>query len=233
MKFNRAILKISGEALAGNEKLGYDINILKNIANEVKKLVENNKQIGIVVGGGNIIRGRDSIDFTRNISDTMGMLSTTINGLAVSDALTKVGLKNVILTATKIDKIGKLHDFHTANEYLNRGYTVIFTGGTGNPYFSTDSCVAIRAGEINADIVLFGKTIDGVYDSDPKINKQAKKYSEISYNEIIDKRLGIVDSSAAILLKDLKINSVAFDMRGGKNISKILESKDIGTLITY
>ena len=210
LKYKRVLLKLSGEALAGDAKTGLDINVLDNLCNQIKELVKLGVQVGIVVGGGNFWRGKYGSKMERTTSDYMGMLATAMNGLALQDTLEAKGIYTRLQTAIEMREIAEPYIKRKALKHLEKGRVVIFGCGTGNPYFTTDTAAALRAAEIDADVILVGKTADAVYSDDPKINPDAVKYDEITYMDILNKDLKVMDSTATSLCKDNSIPLVVF-----------------------
>ena len=230
-KYKRILLKLSGEALAGDKKTGIDAEILGNICDRIKTIVEMGVQVSIVVGGGNFWRGRYGHQMERTTSDYMGMLATTINGLALQDALESRGIYTRLQTAIEMRQIAEPYIKRKAIKHLTNGRVVIFSCGTGNPYFSTDTGAALRAAETDAEVILLAKTIDGVYSADPKENPNAVKYDEISYLDILNKDLKVMDSTATSLCRDNKIPLVVFGIDDPDNIVRIIKGEKIGTLV--
>ena len=230
-KFKRVLLKLSGEALAGPNGFGIDAETIGKVCDNVKKVVDMGVEVAIVVGGGNFWRGRQAHQMERTTADYMGMLATIMNGQALQDALEVRGLDTRLQSSIEMRQIAELYIRRKAVRHLEKGRVVIFSGGTGNPFFSTDTCAALRATEINAEIILFGKTIDGVYDSDPKTNPNAKKYDEISYTEVLQKNLKVMDSTAASLCRDNNMPTMVFELGDGENIIKAVSGENIGTVV--
>lgn len=231
VKYKRVILKLSGEALAGDTNIGLDHNTISNIAEKVKELSSNGVQVAIVVGGGNFWRGRSSKGMDRTTADHMGMLATVINALALQDALERIDIPTRVQTAIEMRQIAEPYIRRRAVRHLEKGRVVIFAAGIGNPYFSTDTTAALRAAEIEAEVILLAKKVDGVYDSDPAINKDAKKFKELSYIDVINKGLGVMDSTAASLCMDNKIPIIVFDLKNPNNIVKVIKGEMIGTIV--
>ncbi len=231
LKYKRVLLKLSGEALAGEAKSGLDVNVLDNICNQIKKLVELGVQVGIVVGGGNFWRGKYGSKMERTTSDYMGMLATAMNGLALQDTLESKGIYTRLETAIEMREIAEPYIKRKALKHLEKGRVVIFGCGTGNPYFTTDTAAALRAAEIDADVILVGKTADAVYSDDPKTNPDAIKYDEITYMDILNKDLKVMDSTATSLCKDNNIPLVVFAIAEPENIIRIVKGEAIGTII--
>ncbi len=230
-KYKRVLLKLSGEAISGNKGFGIDSETLGNVCDVIKRVTEMGVEIAIVVGGGNFWRGRQAKDMERVTADYMGMLATVMNGQALQDALEYRGLDTRLQLAFEIKQIGEPYIRRKAIRHLEMGRIVIMAGGTGNPFFSTDTCAALRASEIDAEIILAGKAIDGVYDDDPKINPNAKKFSEIKYSDIIEKNLKVIDSSAASICMDNNIPMMLFALDNPENIIKAVAGENIGTMI--
>lgn len=229
--YKRVLLKLSGEALAGERKNGVDAQILGNICDKVKEVTDMGVQVSIVVGGGNFWRGRYGHEMERTTSDYMGMLATTINGLALQDALETRGIHTRLQTAIEMRQIAEPYIKRKAIKHLDKGRVVIFACGTGNPYFSTDTGAALRAAETESEVILLAKTIDGVYSADPKEDKNAVKYDEISYLDILNKDLKVMDSTATSLCRDNKIPLVVFGIDDPDNIVKIIKGERIGTIV--
>ena len=201
-KYKRVLLKLSGEALAGESGFGLDFNVAKRIALEIKELVDMGIQVGAVVGGGNIWRGRSGEGMDRTTADYMGMLATCINGLALQDSLEQIGVDTRVQTAIEMKAVAEPYIRRRAVRHLEKGRVVIFSAGTGNPYFSTDTTAALRAAEIEAEVILLAKKVDGVYDKDPHKYDDAKKYDKLTYLEILDQGLQVMDSTATSLCRD-------------------------------
>ena len=229
--YKRILLKLSGEALAGERKNGIDANTIGNICDKIKTIVEMGVQVSIVVGGGNFWRGRYGHDMERTTSDYMGMLATTINGLALQDALEARGIFTRLQTAIEMREIAEPYIKRKAIKHLEKGRVVIFACGTGNPYFSTDTGAALRAAETDSEVILLAKTIDGVYSTDPKQDKNAIKYDEITYLDILNKDLKVMDSTATSLCRDNKIPLIVFGIDNPENIVKIIKGEKIGTIV--
>lgn len=229
--YKRILLKLSGEALAGERKNGIDAQVVGNICDKVKEIVNMGVQVSIVVGGGNFWRGRYGHEMERTTSDYMGMLATTINGLALQDALEARGIFTRLQTAIEMREIAEPYIKRKAAKHLERGRVVIFACGTGNPYFSTDTGAALRAAETDSEVILLAKTIDGVYSADPKEDKNAIKYDEISYLDILNKDLKVMDSTATSLCRDNNIPLVVFGIDDPENIVRIIKGERIGTLV--
>lgn len=232
MAYKRIVLKLSGEALAGSGKTGIDNEIIKSIAKRVKTITEMGVEVGIVVGGGNFWRGRDSLNIQRATSDYMGMLGTVMNALALQDALEKMDVLTRVQTSIEMRAVAEPYIRRRAIRQLEKKMVVIFAAGTGNPYFSTDTTAALRAAEINAEAILLAKKgVDGIYDSDPKINKDAKKFDKLSYLDILSKNLKIMDATATSLCMDNNIPLVVFGIDDPDNIVRVVEGERIGTIV--
>ncbi|UZQ84212.1 MULTISPECIES: UMP kinase [Thermoanaerobacter] len=229
--YKRVVLKISGEALAGNKGFGIDFDTVNRIADEIKEVKEMGVQIGLVVGGGNIWRGREGIGMDRTTADHMGMLATVINALALQDALEQRGVPTRVQTAIEMRAIAEPYIRRRAIRHLEKGRVVIFAAGTGNPFFSTDTAASLRAAEIDAEVILLAKKVDGVYDKDPNKYKDAVKFKELSYLDVLNKGLGVMDSTATSLCMDNKIPIIVFDLTTYGNIKKVVTGKDIGTIV--
>ena len=228
----RILLKLSGEALAGDKKMGFDEATVKGVALQVKELVDSGIQVGIVTGGGNFWRGRSSENIDRTKSDQIGMLATVMNCIYVSEIFRSVGMKTSVLTPFECGAFTKLFSKDRANKYFEKGMVVFFAGGTGHPYFSTDTGVVLRAVEVEAEVILLAKSIDGVYDSDPKANPAAKKYDEISIDEVIANNLQVVDMTASILARDNKMPMWVFGLNEENSIVNTVNGKFTGTKVT-
>ena len=231
-KYKRVLLKLSGEALAGESGFGLDFNVAKRIALEIKELVDMGIQVGAVVGGGNIWRGRSGEGMDRTTADYMGMLATCINGLAVQDSLEQVGVDTRVQTAIEMKAVAEPYIRRRAVRHLEKGRVVIFSAGTGNPYFSTDTTAALRAAEIEAEVILLAKKVDGVYDKDPHKYEGAKKYDKLTYLEILDQGLQVMDSTATTLCMDNNIPILVFGLDEPGNIRKAVNGENIGTLVS-
>lgn len=232
IKLKRILLKLSGEALAGEKKTGFDEDTVRGVALQVKQVIDKGVQVGIVIGGGNFWRGRTSENIDRTKADQIGMLATIMNCIYVSEIFRSVGMKTNILTPFECGSFTKLFSKDRANKYFERGMVVFFAGGTGHPYFSTDTGVVLRAIEVEAEGILLAKAIDGVYDSDPKTNPNAKKYDEITINEVIEKKLQVVDLTASILAMENKMPMYVFSLNEENSIVNTLDGKFNGTKVT-
>jgi uridylate kinase len=228
----RILLKLSGEALAGDKKTGFDEETIRAVALQVKQLTDDNVQVGVVIGGGNFWRGRTSENIDRTKADQIGMLATVMNCIYVSEIFRSVGMQTEILTPFECSSFTKLFSKDRANKYFNKGTVVFFAGGTGHPYFSTDTGVVLRAVEVEAETILLAKSIDGIYDSDPKFNPEAKKYDEISIDEVIAKNLQVVDMTASILARDNKMPMWVFDLNEKDSIINTVKGSFNGTKVT-
>ena len=231
-KYKRVMLKLSGEALAGENGFGIDFNIAMNIAKAVKELVDMGIEVGAVVGGGNIWRGRSGEGMDRTTADYMGMLATSINALALQDSLESLGVDTRVQTAIEMKEIAEPYIRRRAMRHLEKGRVVIFGAGTGNPYFSTDTAAALRAAEIEADVILLAKKVDGVYDKDPHKYDDAKKYDELSYIEVLEQGLQVMDSTATSLCMDNNITILVFALDNPENIKRVVLGENIGTIVS-
>ncbi|EGT3605051.1 TPA: UMP kinase [Clostridium perfringens] len=231
-KYKRVMLKLSGEALAGENGFGIDFNIAMNIAKAVKELVDMGIEVGAVVGGGNIWRGRSGEGMDRTTADYMGMLATSINALALQDSLESLGVDTRVQTAIEMKEIAEPYIRRRAMRHLEKGRVVIFGAGTGNPYFSTDTAAALRAAEIEADVILLAKKVDGVYDKDPHKYDDAKKYDELSYIEVLEQGLQVMDSTATSLCMDNNIPILVFALDNPENIKRAVLGENIGTIVS-
>lgn len=230
-KYERVLLKISGEALGGKEGRGIDAETLNNISEKIVEIVKMGVKIAVVVGGGNFWRGRHGKGMDRTTSDHMGMLATIINALALQDALESRGLETRVQAAIEMRQIAEPYIRRKAIRHLEKGRVVIFACGTGNPYFSTDTTAALRAAEIDAQVILLAKKVDGVYDSDPASNPGAKKFESLTYMDVLNRGLGVMDSTATSLCMDNKIPLIVFGLNEPENIVKILMGERIGTIV--
>ena len=232
MKTRRVFLKLSGEALAGSGHTGFDEATVREVARQVKLSVDAGVQVGIVIGGGNFWRGRTSEAIDRTKADQIGMLATVMNCIYVSEIFRSAGMKTAIFTPFACGSKTELFSKDKANAYFEEGRAVFFAGGTGHPYFSTDTGIALRAIEMDADCLLLAKSIDGVYDSDPKVNPQAKKYDAISIQEVIDKQLAVVDLTASIMCMEHKMPMAVFSLNEKDGIANAMQGRVNGTLVT-
>ncbi|KXZ39801.1 uridylate kinase [Alkalithermobacter thermoalcaliphilus JW-YL-7 = DSM 7308] len=229
--YKRVLLKLSGEALAGEKGFGIDNDIVNQIALSIKELHNLGVEVAIVVGGGNFWRGRSSEGMDRSTADYMGMLATVINSLAMQDALENLGVLTRVQTAIEMRQIAEPYIRRKAIRHLDKGRVVIFASGTGNPYFSTDTAAALRAAEIEAQVILLAKKVDGVYDSDPKVNPNAIKFDKLSYMEVLKRGLKVMDSTATSLCMDNKIPIRVFGLDNPRNIVDIVLGENIGTCV--
>ena len=230
-KYKRILLKLSGEALAGDKKTGIDAQVLGKICDEIKRVKELGVEIAIVVGGGNFWRGKYGTGMERTTSDYMGMLATVMNGLALQDALESRGMYTRLQTAIEMRQIAEPYIKRKALKHLEKGRIVIFACGTGNPYFTTDTTAALRAAEVEAEVILVAKTIDAVYSADPKIDKNAIRYDKITYLDILNKDLKVMDSTATSLCRDNHIPLIVFGINEPNNIVKAVKGEKIGTIV--
>ena len=232
-QYKRVLLKLSGEALAGDKKTGFDEDTCRGVAKQVKQLLDKDIQVGIVIGGGNIFRGLSgaSKGFDRVKGDQMGMLATVINSLALSSALTALGVKAKVLTAIRMEPIGEFYNKWRAIELLEQGYVVIMSGGTGNPFFTTDTGSSLRGIEIEADVMLKGTRVDGIYTADPEKDPTAVKFSDITYDEIYTRGLKVMDLTATTMCKENNLTIIVFNMDKNGNLKKVMDGEDIGTYV--
>ena len=228
----RVLLKLSGEALAGEKKTGFDEETVRKVALQVKELADDGIQVGIVTGGGNFWRGRTSENIDRTKADQIGMLATVMNCIYVSEIFRSVGMQTAVLTPFECGSFTKLFSKDRANKYFDKGMVVFFAGGTGHPYFSTDTGVVLRAIEIEAEVILLAKSIDGVYDSDPAKNPDAKKYDEISIDDVVAQNLQVVDMTASILARDNKMPMWVFGLNEENSIVNTVKGNFNGTKVT-
>ena len=234
MKYKRILLKLSGEALMGSKNFGIDSEILQVYAQDIKQIVDLGVQVAIVIGGGNIFRGFDGANehkIDRVQGDHMGMLATVINGLALQSALENVGAPTRLQTAIKINEVAEPFIRRKAIRHLDKGRVVIFGGGTGNPYFTTDSAAVLRAIEIESDVTLKGTRVDGIYDEDPEKNVNAIKFDNISFEEVLKKGLKVMDTTAFTLSQENKLPIIVFDMNKRGNLLKLISGEKIGTTV--
>ena len=232
MKWNRVLLKLSGEALAGPKKTGFDEETVKEVARQVKISADSGVEVGIVTGGGNFWRGRTSNSMDRTKADQIGMLATVMNCIYVSEMFRSAGMKTEILTPFACGSMTRLFSKDLANECFEQGKIVFFAGGTGHPYFSTDTGIVLRAVEMEADVILLAKSIDGVYDSDPAVNPSARKYDTICIEEVIEKKLAVVDLTASIMCMEHRMPMAVFDLNEPGSIAAAMEGKINGTIVT-
>ena len=231
LKYKRVVLKLSGEALAGNQKTGLDFNVINEICASIKKCVDAGAEIGIVVGGGNFWRGRSSGDMDRTRADHIGMLATVMNSLALADALEHLKVPVRVQTAIAMQQIAEPYIRNRAVRHLEKGRVVIFGCGTGNPFFTTDTAAALRALEIDADIMFKATNVDGVYDKDPNKFEDAKKYDTLSFDEILSHDLRVMDGTAASLCRDNSIPILVFNLDDPQNIVKAIKGENVGTVV--
>ena len=230
-KYNRILLKLSGEVLAGGKESGLDFDTIATVCQSIKKCVDAGVQVAIVIGGGNFWRGRSSGQMDRTRADHMGMLATVINCLALSDTLEQMGVCTRVQTALEMPKVAEPYVRNRAVRHLEKGRVVIFGCGTGNPFFSTDTGATLRAAEINADIVFKATNVDGVYDSDPRKNPDAKLYRELTHGEILEKHLSVMDMTAAALCQDNELPVLVFNLSDPENIYRAVMGEPIGTVV--
>lgn len=234
MKYKRILLKLSGESLAGDGTNSISDSVLDQYAKEVIEVVKTGSQVSIVIGGGNIFRGLSGTEsgFDRVKGDQMGMLATIINSLAIESAITIIGGKAKVFTSIRMEPVGEFYNRDKVIEAMNNNFVCILAGGTGNPFFTTDTAAALRAVEIGADVLLKGTRVDGVYTSDPEKDPKAKKYDTISYEEVIAKRLKVMDSTAFTMCRDNDMPMIVFDMNKKGNLKKLAEGEKTGTLVS-
>ena len=233
MKYKRILLKLSGESLMGNQKYGIDSTRVESYARQIKEITEMDIQVGIVIGGGNIFRGLTGTNkgFDRVKGDNMGMLATVINSLALSSALDNENCKNKVLTAIRMEPIGEFYSKAKAVEYLENGYVTIFSAGTGNPFFTTDTGSSLRAIEIEADAMFKGTRVDGIYTADPEKDPTATKFDDITYDEVLKRGLKVMDLTATCMCKENNLPIVVFDMDTVGNLQKVIKGEEIGTVV--
>ena len=235
MKYKRVLLKLSGEALIGDGEYGIDSKMLSNYANEINEIIKQGIEIAIVIGGGNIYRGIQSegAGFDRVQGDYMGMLATIINGMALQSALESINIQTRLLTAIRMEQVAEPYIRRKAIRHLQKGRVVIFGGGTGNPYFTTDTAATLRAIEVEADIILKGTRVDGIYTADPEKDKSAIKYETISFDEVFQKKLNIMDLTAFTLCQENKLPIKVFNMNISGNLNKVCQGENVGTLVNF
>ena len=231
IKYKRVIIKISGEALAGSKGMGFDQDVLQGVVDQICKVHDLGAEVAIVVGGGNFWRGRQGTEMERTTADHMGMLATVINALALQDAIERSGVPTRVQTALTITRVAEPYILRKALSHLEKGRIVIFACGTGNPFFSTDTAVALRAAEIGAEVILLAKNVDGIYDSDPKTNKNAKKYKEIKYLDFIKQELKAMDTAAVAICMENKTPILAFGLDEKDSLVRAIQGEDLGTWI--
>ena len=232
LKYKRIILKLSGEALAGDKKFGLDYGVIGNICESIKKCVDVGAQVGIVVGGGNFIRGRMSGSLDRTRADHMGMLATAINALALSDMLESMGVETRVQTAINMQQVAEPYIRNRAIRHLEKGRVVIFGCGTGNPFFSTDTAASLRGVEIEAEILMKATLVDGVYDKDPNKFDDAKRYDNLTFSQVLNDNLAVMDMSAATMCNENKLPMLVFDLHRPDNILDAVLGEQVGTVIT-
>lgn len=234
MKYKRVVIKISGEALSGDKGHGFDFDLISTVCGVLKRAAENGAQIGVVIGGGNFWRGvKDGAGKVERVNaDRMGMLATCMNCVAVCDVLRQMGARARVMTAVDIQGVGERYDTRRAIECLEAGEIVLFAGGSGAPFFSTDTAAALRAAEIHADALLLAKNIDGVYSADPRSKPDAVRYDRISYDEVLAKHLAVMDSTATSLAMDNSIPALVFALADPENILRVLDGEAVGTLVS-
>ncbi len=230
-KYKRVLIKLSGEALAGENKFGVNPEMTAKTAAQIKEIHDQGVQIAIVVGGGNFFRGRTGKNIDRATADYMGMLATVVNALALQDSLLSIGCDAKVMTAIEIRDMAEGYSRRKALDYLDDNKVVIFGGGTGSPFFSTDTTAALRAAEMNAEVILLAKNIDAVYSEDPNVNPDAERYEELTYMDIVEKELRVMDLTAATLCKDNDIQLYVFAMAEEGNLMKVINGENVGTLI--
>ncbi len=231
LKYKRVILKLSGEVLAGKKGFGVDDDVVAEVAGTIKKLADAGVEVGVVIGAGNFWRGRSNKRMERTTADYMGMMGTVMNSLAMADALKFLGVKNHILSSISMTQLAECYNREKAVTYLKEGAVVIFSAGTGSPFFSTDTTAALRAAEMDAELILLAKRVDGVYDSDPATNPNAVKYETLSYSEILSKKLAVMDFTAITLCMDNSIPIAVFDLNVPENIMKACAGINVGTIV--
>ena len=230
-KYKRVLLKLSGEALAGKQKTGVDVETVGKICDKIKEVIDMGVEVAIVVGAGNFWRGRNGHQMKRTTADYMGIIATAMNGLALQDALEARGVHTRVQTAIEMREIAEPFIQRKAEKHLSKGRVVIFACGTGHPYFTTDTAAVLRATEIKADVILLGKAVDAVYDSDPKENPNAKKYDEVTYMEALEKDLKVMDSTAIAMCRDNHMPLLVFGIEDPENIVRAVKGEKIGTIV--
>ena len=231
-KYKRVLLKLSGEALAGEQKTGVNVEVVGKICDKIKEVVDMGVEVALVVGGGNFWRGRNGHQMERTTADYMGMLATAMNALAMQDALETRGIHSRVQTAIEMREIAEPFIQRKAEKHLKRGRVVIFACGTGHPYFTTDTAAALRATEMNAEVILLGKSIDAVYSADPKLDPNATKFEEISYIDVLNKDLKVMDSTATAMCRDNNIPLLVFGIADPQNIVRAVKGEKIGTIVS-
>ena len=231
IKYKRVLIKLSGEALAGDDKFGVNPDVTLQTAKQIKEIREHGVDVAIVVGGGNFFRGRTGGNIDRATADYMGMLATVMNALALQDSLLSIGCEAKVMTAIEIRDMAEGYSRRKALDYLEEGKVVIFGGGTGSPFFSTDTTAALRAAEMNAEVILMAKAIDAVYSADPKLDPNAVRYDHLTYMDIVEKNLKVMDLTAATLCKDNSIKLYVFALAEEGGLMKVISGENIGTLV--
>ena len=231
-KYKRVLIKLSGEVLAGDKKQGVDVETVGKICDKIKEVVEMGVQVAIVVGGGNFWRGKNGHQMERTTADYMGILATAMNALALQDALEARGIYSSVQTAIEMREIAEPFIQRKAEKHLNRGRVVIFACGTGHPYFTTDTAAVLRATEIKADVILLGKSIDAVYSADPLVVKDAIRYDKITYSEVLEKDLKVMDSTATALCRDNNMPLLVFGISDPENIVRAVKGENVGTIVS-
>ena len=231
LKYNRILLKISGEALGGEKGMGFDEAAMDAICGGVKKAYDLGVQIGIVVGGGNFWRGRTSGRMERTLADKIGMLATVMNALAVSDKLAQLGVPSEVFSSIEMPKVAPVFDRRAALAAMEAGRVAVFGGGTGNPFFSTDTATALRAVEVSADVMFKATMVDGVYDKDPHKYPDAKKYDTLTFSKVLEDQLAVMDGTAATLCRDNRLPILVFDLADPDNIARAVQGENVGTLV--
>ncbi len=229
--YKRILLKLSGEALAGEKGTGIDQTMVNSVAKQIQEISEMGVEVAVVIGGGNFWRGRTSEQMDRATADYMGMLATVINALAIQDALDNLSVSSRVMSAIEMRQIAEPYIKRRATRHLEKGRVVIFAAGTGSPFFSTDTTAALRAAEISAEIILLAKKIDGVYSADPNVDKNAVKYDRLTFNQVIDQRLGVMDQTAVTLCMENNIPIMVFELKKTDNIKRVVLGETIGTTI--
>ncbi|MCC6724841.1 MAG: UMP kinase [Saprospiraceae bacterium] len=233
IKYKRILLKLSGESLMGTQKYGIEASMLFHYANQIKELVAMDVEVAVVIGGGNIFRGLQAAQsgIDRVQGDYMGMLATVINGMALQSALESVGVFTRLISAIKMDQIAEPYIRRRAIRHLEKGRVVLFSGGTGNPYFTTDSAAALRANEVSADVILKGTRVDGIYTADPEKDPTAKKFDHLTFNEAISMGLGVMDMTAFTICQENNVPIIVFDINNDTNLKRIVQGEQVGTLV--
>lgn len=230
-KFDRILLKLSGEVLAGEKGHGFDVSVIEEIARIIKKVAEEGTEVGVVIGGGNFWRGRSSGSMDRNKADSIGMLGTVMNSIALADTLISEGVDAKVYSAIAMEPVAEIFSVDKVMKDLSEGKVTIFGGGTGNPFFSTDSAAALRAAQIQADVIFKATNVDGVYDSDPNKNPDAVKFDELTQSDLLSRGLTVMDASAASLCRDNGIDILVFNLNNPENILRAVKGETIGTLV--